>query len=185
MCMLPTSSVTPGQVFEEVGIDFAGPVFTKYGHAQKPVIVKSYISVFVSLSVKAVYLELVSELTTEGFIACLRRLVSRHGKPQVICSDNGTNFVGANRELSEIFNFLKQQVVQEKVSNFCSSERIKIMEVHPSMCSSHWRTVGSRCEKHQNPPSTNHWRDKIEEYMTLLTQVEACLNSRPLIPLEH
>ena len=125
MGMLPTSRVTPGQVFDEVGVDFAGPVFTKYGHVRKPVIVKSYICVFVSLSVKAVHLELVSELTTEAFIACLRRFVSRRGKPQVIWSDNGTNFVGANRELSEIFNFLKQQVVQEKVSDFCSSERIK------------------------------------------------------------
>ena len=125
MGMLPTSRVTPGKIFEEVGMDFAGPVFTKYSNVQKLVILKSYICVFVSLSVKAVHLELVSELTTEAFIACLRRFVSRCGKPRVIWSDNGTNFVGANRELSEIFNFLKQQVVQEKVSNFCSSERIK------------------------------------------------------------
>ena len=125
MGMLPTSRVTPGKIFEEVGMDFAGPVFTKYSNVRKPVIVKSYICVFVSLSVKAVHLELVSELTTEAFIACLRRFVSRCGKPRVIWSDNGTSFVGANRELSEIFNFLKQQVVQEKVSNFCSSERIK------------------------------------------------------------
>ena len=91
--MLPTGRVTPGQVFEEVGIDFAGPVSTKYGHVRKPVIVKSYICVFVSMSVKAVHLELVSELTTVAFLACLRRFISRRGKPQIIWNDNGTNFV--------------------------------------------------------------------------------------------
>jgi len=46
-------------VFENVGVDYAGPIQIKYGHVRKPTIVKAYICVFVSLSVKAVHLELV------------------------------------------------------------------------------------------------------------------------------
>ena len=69
---LPVERITPGSVFDKVGVDYAGPVLIKYGHVRKPTIVKFYICVFVSLSVKAVHLELVTDLTSEAFIVCLK-----------------------------------------------------------------------------------------------------------------
>ena len=96
---LPTERVTPDLVFDKVGVDYAGPIYVKYGSIRKPTVVKAYICVFVSMSVKAVHLELVSDLTSEAFIACLRRFISRRGKPSLIWSDHGTNFVGAAREI--------------------------------------------------------------------------------------
>ena len=63
---LPPERLMPGPVFDNVGVDYAGPVYIKYGFVRKP-----YICVFVALSVKAVHLELVSDLTTEAFIATL------------------------------------------------------------------------------------------------------------------
>ena len=95
----PLERVTPGSVFQRVGVDYAGPVKVKYGKVRKPTIVKAYICVFVSLSVKAVHLEAVTDLTSEAFIAALRRFIARQGYPTLIWSDNGTNFVGANREI--------------------------------------------------------------------------------------
>ena len=77
MGQLPLERVNPGIVFENVGIDYAGPISIKYGYVRKTTNVKSYISVFVSLSVRAVHLELVSDLTSEAFIACLCRFVAR------------------------------------------------------------------------------------------------------------
>ena len=77
MGQLPVERITPDIVFEHVGVDYAGPVCLKVGHVRKPTLVKAYICVFVSLSVKAVQLELVSDLTTDAFIACLRRFISR------------------------------------------------------------------------------------------------------------
>ena len=65
---LPIERVTPDTVFDKVGIDYAGPIHIKYGHSRKPVIVKAYIAVFVSLTVKAVHLEIVSDLTTGCFL---------------------------------------------------------------------------------------------------------------------
>ena len=64
---------------------------------------------FVSLTVKAVHLELVLDLTSEAFISCLRRFMACHGKPSTIWSDHGTNFVGANREIKELVQFLNEQ----------------------------------------------------------------------------
>ena len=71
MGQVPTERVTPDLVFDRVGVDYAGPLQLKLGSTRKPVIVKSYVCVFVSLSVRAVHLELVSDLSTDAFIACL------------------------------------------------------------------------------------------------------------------
>ena len=59
-------------------------------------------AVFVSLSVKAVHLEPVTELTTSAFIATLRRFIARRGIPSIMWSDNGTNFVGAAKEIKKM-----------------------------------------------------------------------------------
>ena len=47
---LPLERVTPGSVFQKVGVDYAGLVKIKYGMIRKPTIIKAYICVFVSLS---------------------------------------------------------------------------------------------------------------------------------------
>lgn len=116
--------VTPDSVFNRVGVDYAGPLYVKHGHVRKPTVIKAYVSVFVSLSVKAVHLELVSNLTSEAFIECLRRFIARRGKPSLIWSDHGSNFIGASRQLCELTEFLQQQKASEEISNFCSSQNI-------------------------------------------------------------
>ncbi len=125
MGQLPIERMTPGSVFDKVGLDCAGPVYIKYGHIRKPTVIKAYVCVFVSLSIKAVHLELVSDLTSEAFIATLRRFTSRRGKPSLIWSDHGTNFVGAARELKELAEFLEDQKKQQEISHFCSNQSIQ------------------------------------------------------------
>ena len=66
MGTLPIEHVTPGPVFNKTGIEFSGPFLIEYDHVKKPTIVKTYICV---LSLMAVHLELVSDLTSEAFIA--------------------------------------------------------------------------------------------------------------------
>ena len=83
MEQLPVARVNPTPPFSTTGIDYAGPFTLKCGHTRKPVLVKSYIAVFVCFTTKAVHLELVSDLTTEAFLAALKRFVSRRGLPSV------------------------------------------------------------------------------------------------------
>ena len=79
---------------------------------------------FVSLSVKAVHLVIVSDLTSESFISTLRRFIVRRGKPSLVWSDHGSNFVGAQKELKEIVEFLEHQKTQNALSQYCTSQRI-------------------------------------------------------------
>ena len=85
---LPAEHLTPDSVFDRVGLDYAGPFILKYGSIRKPTFVKAYICLFVSLSIKAVHLELASDLTTDTFIAAFRRFIARRGKPSLIWSDH-------------------------------------------------------------------------------------------------
>ena len=124
MGQLPIERVTPDIVFENVGVDYAGPVYTKYGYVRRPTVVKSYIYLFVSFSVKAVHLELVSDLTSDAFISCLRRFIARRGKPKVVWSDHGTNFVGAKNDLKKLEQFLSERKVQGHISEFCTTHLI-------------------------------------------------------------
>jgi len=55
------------------------------------------------MATKAIHLELVSSLTSEAFIAALKRFIARRGLIDHLHSDNGCNVVGANRELKNFF----------------------------------------------------------------------------------
>ena len=72
----PQARSRPAPTFSQVGVDFAGPISLKLGHTRKPVIVKAYIGLFVCLVTKAVHIELVSDLSTDDFLAAFRRFVA-------------------------------------------------------------------------------------------------------------
>ena len=181
MGQLPIERVTPDAIFSKTGVDYAGPVYIKQGYTRKPVVLKAYVCVFVSLSVKAVHLELVSDLTSESFIACLRRFISRRGKPTLIWSDHGTNFVGAKRVLQELFEFLQKNTTTQVISNFCSSQGIKwdfIPERTPHF-GGLWEAAVKSLKTHLFR-IVGDTKLTFEELNTVLTQIESCLNSRPL-----
>ena len=124
MGQLPPDCVTPDSVFEHVGLDFAGPLYLKWGSVLKLVILKSYVCVFISMSVKAVHLELVSDISTESFIGCLRHFITRRGKPSLMWSDHGSNIVGACRILKELYAFLLLKTTEDAIGGFCSNQGI-------------------------------------------------------------
>lgn len=180
---LPMERITPDAIFERTGIDYAGPLLIKHGFVRKPIVIKSYICVFVSLTVKAVHLELVSDLTTDAFIACLRRFVARRGLPSLIWSDHGSNFVGARRELTELSQFLELQKSQKLISDFCSSHNIcwKFIPEHAPNFGGIWEAAVKSYKTHFKRVVGNITLT-FEEASTVLAQIEACLNSRPLVP---
>lgn len=181
---LPAERITPDSVFDRVGIDYAGPFLVKCGSVRKPTIVKAYLCVFVSLSVKAVHLELVSDLTSEAFIAALRRFIARRGYPSLLWSDHGTNFVGANRELKEFNQFLQKQITQYSISEFCSTKNIiwRFIPEHSPHFGGLWESTVKSVKIYLRK-IVGTVKLTFEELITVLTQIEACLNSRPLVSI--
>ena len=176
--------VTPDSVFDRVGVNYAGPLYIKHGYVRKPTIVKAYVSVFVSLSVKAVHLELVSDLTSEAFLACLRRFISRRGKPRLIWSDHGSNFVGASRQLRELYEFLQLQMSEGKIADLCGMQGI-VWDFIPERAPHFgglWEAAVKSLKKHLSRVVGNV-KLTFEELTTVLVQIEACLNSHPLTAL--
>ena len=181
---LPLERITATSVFNKVGVDYAGPFLVKYGAVRKRATVKSYVCVFVCLAIKAVHLELVSDLTAEAFLAALRRFTARRGYPVLIWSDNGRNFVGAKRELSEIYEFLEQQMKDGVISQFCAAKHIewKYIPEHSPHFGGIWEAA-VKSTKYHLKRVIGETRLTFEELTTVLTQVESCLNSRPLTPI--
>ncbi|GFV27956.1 integrase catalytic domain-containing protein [Trichonephila clavipes] len=79
MADLPAARVTACRVFSQVGIDYCGPFQLKTFSGKCRQIRKVYICVFICFTVKAIHLEIVSDLTTEAFLAALKRFVARRG----------------------------------------------------------------------------------------------------------
>ncbi|XP_008181657.1 uncharacterized protein LOC103309000 [Acyrthosiphon pisum] len=174
MAVLPKDRLQYARPFTTTGVDFAGPFYVRSGLRRVPA-KKAWISIFVCFSTKAMHLELAEDLFAASFLAVLRCFMARRGKCAKIYSDNGTNFVGTQKELVSMMRKASDQIAKEGI------------------------------EWHFNPPSAPHfgglWESAVKstkhhlkrvmgehkltstELRTLLCQIEACLNSRPITPL--
>lgn len=121
---LPSARVCPATPFSITGIDFCGPFHVKEKKHRNRGRVKVYICVFICMSMKAVHLEVISDLSTEGFLAALRRFIARRGRPEHVYSDNGTNFIGANNQLKELYALFNSENHQNLTSNFAIEHHI-------------------------------------------------------------
>lgn len=177
---LPPERITPIRPFSKVGIDFAGPIITKPNLPRSKIRLKSYICVIVCMSTKAIHIEVVSDLSAQALLAALRRFTSRRGLPSDIFSDNGKNFKGVSNHLKQLF-----QIVQsDDIQNFISTSLIKWHFIPPY--SPHFGGLWESAVKLTKNLLVKACKTSIlnfEELTTLLCQIEACLNSRPLTPL--
>lgn len=135
---------------------------------------------------KAVHIELVTDLTSQAFLAALKCFISRRGLPSLIWSDNGTNFVGAAREIKELHQFLEQQFVQDDIQCYLSEKKItwKFIPQHAPHFGGLWEAAVKSVKTHLRR-ILGDVKLTYEEFSTILYQIEAVLNSRPLAPLPN
>ena len=178
MSDLPVDRVTSAPPFTYCAVDLFGPFIIKEGRKE----VKRYGCLFTCLACRAIHIETTNSIDTSAFINALRRLIARRGNIRELRSDNGTNFVGAESELKRAW----QEMNHSAVAEFLSKNSADLIL---------WK---------RNPPTASHmggvWERQIrsvravlssllkqnghslddELFRTLLTEVEAIVNSRPL-----
>ena len=162
---LPHSRVQQSLVFQFTGIDYAGPLYVRDQTNQ-------------TSSKMYIHLELVEDQTTDAFLRAFRRFISRRGVPECIISDNAKTFKAGAQELQTI----KTQILGTGSSQqFLAHHNITwkfITERAPWWGGFYERLIGlmKRCLKKTLGKACLN----MIELNTILTEVEAVLNSRPL-----
>ena len=178
MADLPPERVEPSPPFTYCGADCFGPYIIKEGRKE----LKRYGCLFTCMSCRAVHIEVISQMNADALIQALRRFIARRGQVTSIRTDNGTNFVGAENELSTCL----KEMDHDKIREFLLTKGCD------------WITW------ERNPPTASHmggvWERQIRSIRTILTalmkehaailndeslrtfmaETEAIINSRPL-----
>lgn len=184
MAPLPAVRIRPERPFLKSSVDYAGPFYVRANKVRNAKIIKCYVAVFVCTSLKCCHLEIVSELTSQGMLAALRRFTSRRGLITDLYSDGGKNFVGCNNYLKELYDFLKNDSVQAALNSQTLQQGITWHfqpAYAPHFGGLHEAWVGG-FKRHLHRVVGNRVQT-YDEMHTLLCQIEAVINSRPLCVL--
>lgn len=180
MGQLPACRVTPEKPFVNSGVDYAGPINIRVSKGRGHKSYKGYICLFICMATRAVHIEAVSDLTSEGFLSAFKRFVARRGRCNHMWSDNGTNFVGASRELKHLFANERSSIVSDIASSLANNgTEWHFIPPHAPNFGGLWE-AGIKSTKHHLCRIIGDSTLTYEELATVLAQVEACLNSRPL-----
>ncbi|XP_076660487.1 uncharacterized protein LOC143363840 [Halictus rubicundus] len=120
-----------------------------------------------------------------GFkLPALRRFFSRRGRASDIYSDNATNFVGANKEIRELYSFLSDKTNNQAIVESLANQSITWHFIPPR--SPHFGGIWEaavKSLKHHLVRVMGEALLSFEGLLTLTAQIEAVLNSRPLTPI--
>ena len=98
--------------FSYVGVDYFGPLKVKRFRKTE----NRYGCLFTCLVTRTIHIEVAHTLETNSYIMAHRRMIARRGKPRGLQSDNGTNFVGADRELRDCLDSWDRGKIQDEMA---------------------------------------------------------------------
>ena len=161
--------------FSRIGMDFFCPLELKRGRSS----VKRCRVVFTCLVCRAIHLAVAASLDTDSCINAIRRFIALRGKHVFIRSDNGTNLVGAQREMEEEINKWNQDILNHNML-----QSVIQWEINPS-AGSHFGGVWERIIRSVRQVLYSLMHEQIiklddEGLQTLFGEVEAILNGSPL-----
>ena len=181
MSDLPEDRVEQAAPFSYVGVDVFGPwqvVSRKTRSSQASS--KRWAVLFTCLSIRAVHIEVIDEMSSSAFINALRRLIAIRGRVKVFRSDRGTNFVGATDHIG----VQAVNVEDERTKSFL--ERSGSVWVFNAPHSSHmggsWERIGL-ARRILDPMLANIHNLTHDVLVTFMHEVSAIINARPIVPV--
>ena len=155
-------------------MDFAGPLYTSGIYDSEKSVKKCYIALFTCASTRAVHLEIVASLDVDAFIRSFRRFTARRGVPSCLISDNPKTYKAMAKEVRAL-------IKQPTLHRYLEAKSVKwnfILDRSPWQGGMWERLIRSvkRCLiKIVGRASLN-----FAELSTLITEIEAVINCRPL-----
>lgn len=174
MANLPEDRLLPDKPpFTNTGVDFFGPFDVKRGRST----IKKYGVMFTCLTLRAVHIEVADSLDTDSCINAIRRFVCRRGQVTIMRSDNGTNFVAAERELREAI----QRLDNDKIEKALQPKGIKWIFNSPA--ASHQGGIWERQIRTVRKILNSLLKEQAVNddcLLTIMCEVESIINGRPL-----
>ena len=179
MADLPADRVEPAPPFTFSGVDLFGPFFVHERRSQ----VKRWGVLFTCMSSRAIHIEVAHSLSTDAFLNAYRRFVCRRGPVRVLRCDRGTNFVGGKRALQEALDEMDSgQIRRELLKQNCDWVTMEFNFPSASHMGGVWERM-IRCARTVLDGLLRESSDaRLDDELlhTLLCEVEAIVNSRPL-----
>ena len=72
---------------------------------------------FTCLVTRAIHLEVAEDLSTDNCLTAIRRFIARRGQPRLFLSDNGSNFLGARKQVRRRPLMLDHDYIKDQLLN--------------------------------------------------------------------
>ena len=167
---LPLTRLRARRPFSCVGVDFSGPHLVR----DKYETVKVWVCLFTCMVTRAVYLVRVNSCGQIEFVNALMELFTRRGQPDMIMSDNATNFTSTA-------NVLKKLSQSPKVIKTLNEHSIQWDFIPPNAPwqGGNWERLIGLMKKELNKLTRNGIFSH-SDFDKHLMEIELILNSRPL-----
>ncbi|XGW22581.1 hypothetical protein V3C99_005081 [Haemonchus contortus] len=180
MPTLPKQRTSRSRPFQNVGIDYLGPLSYRSVYSA---INKVWICLITCMATRAVHLELIMNNTVQEFLLAFRRFIARRGTPDLIYSDNATTFRAAD---DAITNVIYAPGLWRPIAEFSAKHKITwrfITPLSPWKGGFYERMV--QLFKSAFKKSVGRAVLTLEELQTVIAEIEAVINSRPITPFRE
>ena len=158
--------------FENVGLDYLGPLYVRNRESRQEH--KIWVALFTCATSRAIHLEIVNNMSTDAFLSAFRRFCGRRGTPSLLVSDNAKTFVAAHKYLLKLS---KDSTVLDHLSSLKIQWKF-ILEKSPWWGGFWERMV--KLTKDALKKTLGKAQVCLEGLHTVLVEIEAVMNSRPL-----
>ena len=179
MADLPQDRQKEEPPFTYCGVDMFGPFEIKETRNTS----KRYQALFTCLVSRAIHIEMTKSMNSDSFILALRRFIARLGDIRSIRCDNGSNFIGAEKELEKCMNKMDNKTI----GDFLLEKRADwiVWKKNQPMASHMGGVLGRQIRSARTILSSlirTHSMSLNEKSLsTLFAEVGAIVNSRPIV----